>query len=405
MGVTRRIFLRNGALAMVGSSAVPAFLTRSLFAKSAEINASGKRLVVIFQRGAADGLNIIVPYAEKNYYAMRPSIAIPQNQVIDLDGFFGLHPSLASFEPLYRQGHLAIVPASGSPDKTRSHFDAQDYMESGTPGNKGTVDGWLNRALQSEDSGADARHQMEHTAFRAIALGAQLPRTLAGKIEATAIGNVLDFNVGGRGPNPAPAGIAFQSMYDVSSDALLHTAGESTFEAVKMLRSTDPAHYIPSHGAVYPATPFGSGMRQIAQLMKANLGVETAFTDIGGWDTHHNQGGVNGDLANRLKDFSEGISAFWRDMGDDAEKITLVSMSEFGRTAEQNGTGGTDHGHANVMFVLGGGVKGGKVFGKWPGLAREQLNESRDLAVTIDFRQVLAEVVTGTLGVTNLDFT
>lgn len=408
MGITRRIFVRNGALAMVGSSAIPAFLARAVFADRGASKAQSnlnKRLVVIFQRGAADGLNIVVPYAEKNYYAMRPTIAIPQNQVLDLDGFFGLHPALASFEPLYRQGLLAIVPAAGSPDTTRSHFDAQDYMESGTPGNKGTVDGWLNRALQAEDMRLDVRHSMEHSAFRAIALGTQLPRTLTGKIEATAISNVLDFNVGGRGAVAAPAGNAFQSMYDESSDSLLHTAGESTFEAVKMLRSTDPAHYTPAAGAIYPATPFGNGMKQIAQLMKANLGVETAFTDIGGWDTHHNQGSVNGDLANRLKDFSEGIAAFWRDMGDDAENITLVTMSEFGRTAEQNGTGGTDHGHANVMFVLGGNVKGGKVYGKWPGLAREQLNESRDLAVTTDFRQVLAEAVTGTLGVTNLDFT
>jgi uncharacterized protein (DUF1501 family) len=405
MSTTRRIFLRDGALAMVGGSVVPAFLARTVFAEPVAPNPQGKRLVVIFQRGAADGLNIIVPYAEKHYYAMRPTIAISQDQVLDLDGFFGLHPSLASFEPLYRQGNLAIVPAAGSPDMTRSHFDAQDYMESGTPGNKGTVDGWLNRALQSEDLCADVRHRIEHTAFRAIALGSELPRTLAGKIEAAAIGNVLDFNVGGRGPAPAPAGIAFQSMYDESSDSLLHTAGESTFEAVKMLRSTDPAHYTPAPGAVYPATPFGNGMKQIAQLMKANLGVETAFTDIGGWDTHHNQGSVNGDLANRLKDFSEGISAFWRDMGDEAEKITLVTMSEFGRTAEQNGTGGTDHGHATVMFVLGGSVKGGKVYGKWPGLAKEQLNENRDLAVTIDFRQVLAEAITGSLGETNLEFT
>jgi uncharacterized protein (DUF1501 family) len=405
MSITRRIFVRNGALAMVGSSVFPAFLARAVFAESAASKAQGKRLVVIFQRGAADGLNIVVPYAEKNYYAMRPTIAIPQNQVLDLDGFFGLHPSLTSFEPLYRQGLLAIVPAAGSPDTTRSHFDAQDYMESGTPGNKGTVDGWLNRALQAEDMCPDVRHSMEHSAFRAIALGTQLPRTLAGKIEATAISNVLDFNVGGRGAVAAPAGNAFQSMYDQSSDSLLHTAGESTFEAVKMLRSTDPAHYTPASGAMYPASPFGNDMKQIAQLMKANLGVETAFTDIGGWDTHHNQGSVNGELANRLKDFSEGIAAFWRDMGDDAENITLVTMSEFGRTAEQNGTGGTDHGHANVMFVLGGNVKGGKVYGKWPGLAREQLNERRDLAVTTDFRQVLAEAVAGTLGVTNLDFT
>ena len=300
MSITRRIFLRSGALAMVGSSAVPAFLTRTLFSESEAPDSKGKKLVVIFQRGAADGLNIVVPYAEKNYYALRPTISIPQNQVLDLDGFFGLHPSLASFEPLYRQGHLAIVPAAGSPDTTRSHFDAQDYMESGTPGNKATVDGWLNRALQSEDQCTNARYRMEHTAFRAIALGSELPRTLAGKIEAISIGNVLDFNVGGRGPAQAPAGNAFQSMYDESSDALLHTAGESTFEAVKMLRSTDPAHYTPAAGAVYPATPFGNGMKQIAQLMKANLGVETAFTDIGGWDTHHNQGSVNGDLANRL---------------------------------------------------------------------------------------------------------
>jgi uncharacterized protein (DUF1501 family) len=288
---------------------------------------------------------------------------------------------------------------------SRSHFDAQDYMESGTPGDKSTVDGWLNRALQSEDLQAGALHRMQHTAFRAIALGSQVPRTLMGRIEALAIDNLLDFNVGGRGAAPAPASGAFQAMYDSSSDSLLHTAGESTFEAVKMLRATDPAHYVPASGAVYPNTQFGNGMKQIAQLMKANLGVEAAFTDIGGWDTHHNQGGVNGELANRLKEFSDGISAFWRDMGDDAEKITLVTMSEFGRTAEQNGSGGTDHGHANVMFVLGGEVKGGKVYGKWPGLAKEQLNEGRDLAVTTDFRQVLAEVVTGTLGTTDMQLT
>jgi uncharacterized protein (DUF1501 family) len=409
MSITRRFFLRDGALVLAGTSAVPAFLTRALYAEAAQAKANGKRLVVIFQRGAADGLNVVVPYQEKHYYAMRPTIAIPQNQVLDLDGFFGLHPSLASFEPLYRQGHLAIVHAAGSPDMSRSHFDAQDYMESGTPGNKGTVDGWLNRALQAEDLHTDARHRLEHTAFRAVALGSELPRTLMGKVDAVAINNLLDFNVGGRSPNPAaapaPASNAFQAMYDHSSDTLLHTTGESTFEAVKMLRATDPAHYTPAIGAVYPNGSFGNGMKQIAQLMKANLRVEAAFTDIGGWDTHHNQGGVNGDLANRLKEFSEGISAFWRDMGDDAEQITLVTMSEFGRTAEQNGTGGTDHGHANAMFVLGGGIKGGKVYGRWPGLEKDQLNEGRDLAVTTDFRQVLAEVLAGSLGTSDMDLT
>jgi uncharacterized protein (DUF1501 family) len=408
MQITRRVFLRGGALAIAGTSAVPEFLTRAVFAERADFRAQSKRLVVIFQRGAADGLNVVVPYGEKSYYAMRTTIAIPQSQVLDLDGFFGLHPSLASFEPLYRQGHLAIVPAAGSPDMTRSHFDAQDYMESGTPGIKGTPDGWLNRALQAEDQKGDPRHRPEHTAFRAIALGSQVPRTLMGKIEAVALNNVLDFNVGGPvkvgGPG-APASNAFQTMYDESSDSLLHTAGESTFEAMKMLRATDPAHYMPSSGATYPNTHFGNSMKQIAQLMKADLGVEAAFADIGGWDTHHNQGGVNGDLANRLKEFSESISAFWRDMGDDAESITLVTMSEFGRTAEQNGTGGTDHGHANVIFVLGGSVKGGEIYGKWPGLAKEQLNEGRDLAVTTDFRQVLGEIVFQALGTANLELT
>jgi uncharacterized protein (DUF1501 family) len=404
MTLTRRIFLRNGALALAGTAALPAFLTRSVFAATAEAKAQGKRLVVVFQRGAADGLNIVVPYAENNYYAMRPSIAIPRDRVLDLNGFFGLHPAMAALEPLYRQGHLAIIPASGSPDDTRSHFDAQDFMESGTPGRKSTPDGWLNRALQAEDKWlALHRRQQEHTAFRAVALGSDVPRTLAGKVPALAIGNVQDFAVGGRGPKPAPVSAAFESMYDQSSDTLLHSAGDSTFEAIKMLRSTDPAHYTPSAAANYPSNGFANNLKQIAQLLKANLGVEAAFTDIGGWDTHQNQGSVDGQLANRLREFSDSIAAFWRDMGDDAENITLVTMSEFGRTAHQNGTGGTDHGHANTMFVLGGQVKGGRIYGKWPGLAEHQLNEGRDLAITTDYRQVLGELVSKTLGANNLE--
>jgi uncharacterized protein (DUF1501 family) len=401
MPISRRFFLRNGALALAGTTALPAFLTRAVFAATTESSARGKRLVVIFQRGAADGLNIVIPWREPNYYAMRPTIAIPQQKVIDLDGFFGLHPSLASFEPLYRQGHLAIVHATGSPDATRSHFDAQDYMESGTPGLKSTQDGWLNRALQAED----IRATQPHTAFRAVALGPEVPRTLAGKIPALAISNVQDFAIGGRGPRQAPASTAFESMYDHSSDSLLHSTGDSTFEAIRMLRATDPTRYVPSPDANYPDSPFAKNMKQIAQLLKANLGLEAAFTDLTGWDTHQNQGSVDGQLANRLRDFSGSIAAFWRDMGPDAENITVVTMSEFGRTAHQNGTGGTDHGHANAMFVLGGNVKGGKVYGKWPGLANEQLNEGRDLAITTDYRQVLGEVVSKTIGATNLEVT
>jgi uncharacterized protein (DUF1501 family) len=397
MQTSRRFFLRNGALAVAGTAAIPGFLVRSVLAETTL--APGKRLVVIFQRGAADGLNVVVPYREKNYYAMRPGIAIPQNQVLDLDGFFGLHPSLAPFKPLYDQGHLAIVHAAGSPDMSRSHFDAQDFMESGTPGVKFTEDGWLNRALQEED----LRHRQEHTAFRALALGSQVPRTLAGTVPAIALSNLNNFVVGGKGPNPSPAASAFQAMYGQSGDQILHATGEETFEAVKMLKDANPAQYKPAAGIEYPNNDFGNNMKQIAQLLKANIGVEAAFTDVGGWDTHQNQGGVSGQLSDRLREFSGAISAFWRDMGDDAENITLVTMSEFGRTARQNGTGGTDHGHANAMFVLGGTVKGGKVYGRWPGLNNDQLNEGRDLAVTTDFRQVLGEAVAKSIGAKNLD--
>lgn len=395
--ITRRGFMKGGALALVGTSAIPSFLTRSVMAEATTAAANNKKLVVLFQRGAADGLNIVVPYRERNYYAMRPSIAIKQNEVLDLDGFFGLHPAMASMKPLYDQGHLAIVHAAGSPDMTRSHFDAQDYMESGTPGVKITEDGWLNRALQAEGFAGKA------TAFRAVALGTQVPRTLQGKIPAIAVSNLDSFSIAGRGPQTSPISNAFQAMYDSSSDAVLHGTGQETFEAVKMLKSANPSKYQPAVGVVYPNTPFGNSLKQVAQLLKANLGVEAAFSDIGGWDTHQNQGNTNGQLANRLREFSDTIAAFWKDMGDDSANITMVTMSEFGRTARQNGTGGTDHGHANVMFVLGGQVRGGKVYGKWPGLANEQLNEGRDLAVTTDFRRVLGEAAYKSLGSKNLE--
>ncbi len=271
MQMNRRFFLHKGALAVAGTAAIPSFLVRSVMAEAA--GSSKKRLVVVFQRGAADGLNIVVPYHEKNYYAMRPSIAIPQNQVLDLDGFFGLHPSLAAFKPLYDQGHLAIVHAAGSPDTTRSHFDAQDYMESGTPGVKSTQDGWLNRALQAED----LRHRCagtceQHTAFRALALGNEVPRTLAGKIPAIALSNVNGFTVAGRGPTPSPAASAFEAMYADSGDRILHNAGDETFDAVKMLRAANPAQYTPGPGVNYPGSEFGNSMKQIAQLLKAEPG-------------------------------------------------------------------------------------------------------------------------------------
>ncbi len=404
MPLSRRAFMRavmkDGALAVVGASALPSFLTRSVLAQATTAQAQRKKLVIIFQRGAADGLNVVVPHREKTYYDLRPTIAIPQNQVIDLDGFFGLHPALQPLKPLWDQGHLAAVHACGSPDPTRSHFDAQDFMESGTPGLKATPDGWLNRALAAEDLG---RRNHQASPFRAVALGTQLPRILEGKVPAVAIGNVKDFNVGGQNPATQPISNGFESMYEQSVNTVLHGTATETFEAVKMLKAANPDKYIPANNARYPNGQFGNNIKQIAQLLKANLGVEAAFADIGGWDTHQNQGSVNGQLANRLKEFSESIAAFWTDMGDDAENITLVSMSEFGRTVHQNGTAGTDHGHANVMFVLGGRVAGGRIYGKWPGMDKSQLYEERDLAITTDFRQVLGEAAFKTLGSKNLE--
>lgn len=391
--VSRRAFMKDGALALVGTAAVPSFLVRSVMAEQAAARAGGKKLVVLFQRGAADGLNIVVPYREQNYYAMRPSIAIQPKDVLDLDGQFGLHPAMAPLLPLFQQKHLAVVHAVGSPDTTRSHFDAQDYMESGTPGIKNTQDGWLNRALQMEHFDPKAA-----TAFRAVALGSQVPRTLQGRLPAVAVSNLQDFSVGGHTPTASAASTAFQAMYAGSRDRVLSGEGQETFEAVKMLKAADPAHYQPAAGVVYANTPFSNSLKQIAQLLKANLGVEAAFADIGDWDTHQAQGSTQGRLANRLCEFAEAIAAFWNDMGHDAEHITMVTMSEFGRTARQNGTGGTDHGHGNVMFVLGGQVHGGKVYGQWPGLDNAQLNEGRDLAVTTDFRQVLGEATYSTLG-------
>jgi uncharacterized protein (DUF1501 family) len=390
MSITRRVFLRNSALAVVGTSAIPSFLTRAAYGAT-EAGASNKRLVVIFQRGAADGLNIVVPHGERDYYAMRPSINIPQKDVIDLDGFFGLHPSMSSFKPIWDQGHLAIVHAAGSPDITRSHFDAQDYMESGTPGIKATEDGWLNRSLHGLSTEADK------AAFRAIAMGPSLPRILSGSEPAVAINNINDFGVGGRNPN-SPVANTFEAMYAGSVDSVLHGTGQETFEAVRMLKAADPAKYTPSPRANYPRGRFGDSLRQLAQLIKANLGVQVAFADIGGWDHHVNEGSSQGQLANVLGDFSQSLSAFWTDLGDLGEDTVVVTMSEFGRTARENGNRGTDHGHANVMFVMGGPVKGGKVYGRWPGMEQSQLYEGRDLAVTTDFRNVLSEGVYSHLG-------
>jgi len=390
---TRRIFLKSSAMAMVGIGSTPLWLSRALYAADAP-SPRKKILVAIFQRGAVDGLNDVIPHGEQAYYDLRPTIAIPRpnnsaDAAIDLDGFFGLHPSLAPLKPIYDAGHLAIVEAAGSPDPTRSHFDAQDFMESGTPGRKATADGWLNRALPPEP-GAKV------SAVRAVSMGPELPRALRGHNGALAVNNLNDFQV--RDPRGASS---FESMYGNTLDKVLNGTGRETFDAVKLMQSIQAQTYTPANGAHYPNGRLGQSMMQIARLIKADVGLEVAFTDVGGWDTHVNEVGAKpsvGQLANLLTEFGQALAAFHQDLGDRMADVAVVTMSEFGRTAKENGNRGTDHGHANAMFVMGGSIRGGKVYGDWPGLQNEQLYENRDLNLTTDFRDILGELVTSHLG-------
>ncbi len=388
---TRRVFVKNSALAMFGAGSVPTWLSRAVYAAEAP-GRRRKVLIAIFQRGAVDGLNVVVPHGERAYYALRPSIAIPrpngeETGAIDLDGHFGLHPALRSLRPLWDRKQLGIVEAVGSPDPTRSHFDAQDYMESGTPGLKTTQSGWLNRAMPQESQASP---------IRAVSLSPDLPLTLRGQNEALAIGSISDFRL-----RDAQTAASFQSMYGLSGDGILKSTAKETFEAIKIMQSLQKSQYSPANGAQYPGGRLGRGLAQIAQLIKADVGLEVAFTDVGGWDTHVNEVGAQphaGQLANLLRDFGDSLAAFSQDMGDRMADITIVTMSEFGRTVKENGNRGTDHGHANVMFVLGGQVRGGRIYGDWPGLEPEQLHEARDLKATTDFRTVLSELVTKQMG-------
>ena len=399
----RRVFVKSGALALVTMGLSPSFLRRSVFGMELPKAPKGKVLICLFQRGAADALNIVVPHGEKAYYAMRPSIAIPQpargdmTSAIDLDGFFGLHPALAPLKPLYDRGLLAPVHAVGSPSTTRSHFDAQDYMETGTPDVKGTTDGWLNRYLAVQ--GTCDECNLAKTPFRAVALTPQTPRILEGPSPTVAMNSLDEFSVRATG-NSAER---LEALYRTGSADLVHATGAETFDAVKMLRAANPQKYLPQNGADYPRSQFGQRLMQIAQLIKANVGLEVAFADVGGWDTHVNQGNSTGQLAQRLDDFSRSIAALVADLGDRMDDVVIMTMSEFGRMARENGNRGTDHGHAGALFVIGGHVKGGKVHGKWPGLEPEQLYEGRDLALTTDFRSVFAEVVSHHMGARTLD--
>ena len=389
---SRRVFLKNGAFALVSLGFAPSFLARTALA-----GASGraKRLIAIFQRGAVDGLSVIVPHAESEYYRARPSLAIARpnagdNAALDLDGFFGFNPRLQPLKRLWDTRALAIVHACGSPDSTRSHFDAQDYMESATPGVKSTGDGWLNRYLQAQ------RVEME-TPFRAVSLTSQLPRVLQGNAPTLAMSQIGQFGIhAGHASNTV--GASFEAQYAAAADSVLTGTGKAAFDALRMLKAADPSKYQAGGGAAYPQSPFGQALKQIAQLTKADVGLEIAFAEVGGWDTHVNQGAAQGQLANRLDDFSRSLAALVTDLGDRMEDTVVLTMSEFGRAVGENGNRGTDHGHGNAMMVIGGGVRGGKVYGRWPGLAPEQRYDRRDLAITTDFRDVFGEIVVRHLG-------
>ncbi len=403
--MNRRFFLRSGgvALASIGVSlSTPSFLERTVLGLTREPVTGGRRktLIAIFQRGAVDGLNMVVPFGEGSYYDWRPSIAIPKpsngngEAAVDLDGFFGLHPAMRSFHSLWSSQQLAIVHAAGSPDNTRSHFDAQDYMESATPGVKSTQAGWLNRYLQSKPD-------TDRSLFRAVSMTQNTPRVMQGSAPTLAISNLNDFTIrAGRSSASVQGG--FEAIYEQTANDALGGTGKETFEAVNYLKQVNPSQHRPQNGAQYPRSRFGNSLMQIAQLIKSGVGLEVAFTDVGGWDTHVNQGSSQGQLANRLQDFANGISALVKDLGPRMDDVVILTMSEFGRTVRENGNRGTDHGHANAMFVIGGSVKGGKVYGDWPGLKSDRLYEGRDLALTTDFRDVFGEVAKRHLGTKNL---
>ena len=380
--LTRRFFVKGSALVMAGAGAVPSWLGRA----AAATQGKRKTLVAIFQRGAADGLNIVAPFGDKRYAELRPTVGVgaPGNQQrpfngIDLDGFFALHPQMDQLKPLWEKKQLAIVHATGSPDPSRSHFDAQDFMESGTPGAKGN--GWLNRALTPPTS--------DTSPLRAISMGSQLPRTLWGDRTAIAVADMQQYRM-----KEETASIV-ESMYETSGDKPLESAGKDAFAAMKMIQSLTADNYAPDNRAQYGGSELGRNLQQVARLIKADAGVEAAFAEIGGWDHHQNE---QQQMPNLLRQFSSALAAFCQDMGDRMDDIVLVTMSEFGRTAQENGDNGTDHGHGSMMFVLGGPVQGGKVYTRWPGLEKEQLYEGRDLDVTTDFRAVLSELVSGHLG-------
>jgi uncharacterized protein (DUF1501 family) len=400
--LTRRLLLKGGGVALltVGVGGGPGFLARAAMAAPGTGSTASRRrkvLVTVFQRGAMDGLAAVPPVAGADLASLRPRLALSaarsagEAALLDLGVGFGLHPSLEPLLALWKEKRLAIVHAVGSPDPTRSHFDAQDFMETGTPGRKGTPDGWLNRAVGL--LGHDG------SPFRAVAMTPALPRSLYGGEPALAVANLADFKLQlpGAERTAAAAGQGFEALYEQTSQRLLRDTGGETFRAVHMLSAAGIERYRPAAGAEYPQTPLGNALRQIALLIKADVGLEVAFAESGGWDTHVQQAVA---FPRQARDLAQSIRAFWTDLGPYQDQVLLTTMTEFGRTVRENGSGGTDHGHGSCLFVLGNRVEGGKVHGTFPGgLEPGALHEGRDLPVTTDFRAVFCELAGGHLGV------
>lgn len=392
--MTRRDFLKltTAATAGLALGSMPGWLRAA--AAWGSTSTRRKTLVVVFQRGAADGLNIVVPFSDPLYRKARPTIALGEpgsdKGVLDLDGRFGLHPALSPLMPFWTNGQMAVIHAAGSPDGSRSHFDAQDNMETGTPGVGTTPDGWLNRALQTYRDKTPGP-------LSAVALTTRLPRILRGDypVAAMSYAEGYDFNLG-----PGAAG-AIENLYAGSMDSLLATSGRQMVESVKQAEDLMKNAPAPSPLADYGRSDLGRRFADMAKLIKAEAGLKVGFLDVGGWDNHYEEGSLNGYLGYALRDLGRNLGAFFTDLGDHARDVVLVSMTEFGRTLNENGAHGTDHGHGSVMFLVGGPVKGKKIYGSWPGLEPENLFEGRDLQVTTDFRQVYQEVLRKHLGVTD----
>ncbi len=384
--LTRRQFLWKAGLAAAGLGALPRWAVAA--ALGPERGRRGKTLVVLFQRGAADGLNIVPPFLDPIYLRARPSIKIGKG-ALDLDSRFGLHPSLEPLLPLYKQGRMAVVIAAGSPDPTRSHFDAQDFMETGTPGVKATEDGWGSRCLETLP-------EAERAPLSGVAISPRLPRTLRGRFPALALSSADQLSAGG--------GLvqSFESVYDEAVDAALSGAARDLSEARSLARAVAKEDKNAAQDLGYPKARVGRDLHELARLIKAGVGLRFGFVEMGGWDHHVNEGGDKGQLARRLEELSGSIAAFYKELGDRADDVVLLTMTEFGRTIEENGDGGTDHGHASVMLAFGGKVRGGRVVGRWPGLAKEQLFEGRDLLVTTDYRRVVGEALRRHLGLREL---